>query len=128
MADYTINETSFEYTYSAAQQDEILKIRNKYLPKKESKLEQMRRLDKSAERAGTQAGIIVGVIGSLLMGIGMSCSMVWKGVLFIPGIAIGICGLAMMAAGYPLYKKITKKQREKIAEQILELSNDLIIS
>ena len=63
---------TFHFSYSAKQQEEIRKIREKYLPKEENKMEQLRRLDESTTRPGTIAAIIVGVIGALLLGVGMS--------------------------------------------------------
>ena len=75
MKDNVMNESKgFEYTYSAKNQKEIESIRKKYLPKEEDKMETLRRLDKSAEKPGTMAGIIVGVIGTMLLGIGMCCT------------------------------------------------------
>ena len=67
---------TFHFSYSAKQQEEIRKIREKYLPKEENKMEQLRRLDESATRPGTIAAIIVGVIGALLLCVGMSCTIV----------------------------------------------------
>lgn len=120
------NSQSFEYTYSAKQQREIENIRKKYLPKEEDKMETLRRLDRNAEKPGTIIAIVVGVIGSLVLGIGMCCTMVWTN-FFILGIIVGIIGMAILACAYPLYKKITKSQRAKIAEQILKLSQELSI-
>ena len=100
---------TFEYNYSAKQQKEIKTIREKYVPKEENKMEQLWRLDASATKPGTAASIIVGVIGALLFGIGMCCTMVWMGNLFIPGIVIGVAGLLAIAAAYPVYTHITKK-------------------
>ena len=54
----------FEYTYSSKQQKEIESIRNKYLFKQEDKLETLRRLDKSVEKPGTMAAIILGTTDS----------------------------------------------------------------
>ena len=71
------------------------------------------------------AGIIVGVIGTLLLGIGMCCTMVWADTVFVLGIMVGIIGIGILSTGYPLYKKITRKQREKLAGQILALSEEL---
>lgn len=116
----------FEYNYSAKQQKEIKTIREKYVPKEENKMEQLRRLDASATKPGTAASIIVGVIGALLFGIGMCCTMVWMGNLFIPGIVIGVAGLLAIAAAYPVYTHITKKQREKLAPEIMRLTDELI--
>lgn len=127
MADYVVNNETFEFTYSAKQQEEIEQIRNKYLPKQESKMEQLRRLDQQAEQPGMKASITVGSIGALLLGIGMCCTMVWNSSIgmFVGGIIIGVIGMAIVGTAYPLYKKITEKQRAKIADQIIALSNEL---
>ena len=127
MADYVVNRDSFEFTYSAKQQKEIEKIRNKYVSKEESKMEQLIRLDKQAERPGTIASITIGTIGTLLFGVGMCCVLVWKSSIeiFVAGIVIGIIGMMVAGFAYPIYKKVTKKEREKIAEQIITLSNEL---
>ena len=117
---------TFEYNSSAKQQKEIKTIREKYVPKEENKMEQLRRLDASATKPGTAASIIVGVIGVLLFGIGMCCTMVWMGNLFIPGIVIGVAGLLAIAAAYPVYTHITKKQREKLAPEIMRLTDELM--
>ncbi len=126
MSDYIVSEKEdFEYTYSAKQQEEIERIRAKYLPKQESKMEQLRKLDQQAEKPGQIISIAMGVIGSLIMGIGMSCCMVWNETLLVPGIFIGILGMIVLGFAYPLYLKITKKRRAKIAEQILALSAEM---
>ncbi|MFV0353104.1 MAG: hypothetical protein ACK5JF_12485 [Oscillospiraceae bacterium] len=118
-------ENSFTYTYSAAQQAEIKKIRQKYMPPEENKLEQLRRLDKSAQNRGTAVAIAVGVVGTLLLGIGMCCTMVWTG-LFIPGVIIGVLGIGVLSVAYPLYNTLVKKQRQKLAPQILKISDELM--
>lgn len=120
------NET-FNYTYSAKEQEDLRNIRNKYLPKEqnENKMEQLRRLDRSTTRKGTIISIALGVIGCLLLGVGMCCTMVWMENLFIPGVIIGIIGIAAVAVAYPIYTHITKKEREKIAPQILKLADEL---
>lgn len=117
---------SFSYTYSAKQQEEVQKIRKKYLPPKEDKMEQLRRLDKSASAKGTAAGIIVGLIGVLVLGFGMSCCMVWADRYFVLGIVTGIIGLAGVGLAYPLCSYITKKERERIAPEVLKLTEELM--
>ena len=119
------NEETFEYRYSAKQQEEIEAIRRKYLPKEEDKMEQLRQMDKRVSRKGTIISIIIGVIGCLLLGIGMCCTMEWAGRWFVPGIIIGVIGIVMIALAYPLYERITKKERKKIAPLILKLADDL---
>lgn len=119
-------DNTFEYTYSAPQQEEIKKIREKYLPKEEDKMEQLRRLDRSAVQKGQVVSLIVGVIGALVMGLGMSCCMVWGEELFIPGVIIGIVGTGGVSLAYPLYAFITEKERKKIAPEILRLTEELM--
>lgn len=116
---------TFQYTYSAKQQAEINSIREKYLPRAESKLERLRKLDQSSTRPGTVAALLLGVVGLTLFGVGMCCTMVWADRLFIPGIVIGLLGIAGICGAYPLYGLITKKRREKIAPQILKLTEEL---
>lgn len=120
------SKESFQYTYSAKQQEEIKNIRKKYMVQEENKMEQLRRLDKSVSQKGTAAALVVGIIGSLIMGIGMCCAMVWQGIWFIPGIFIGIAGIAMLSLAYPLYSRITKKERERIAPEIIRLTDELM--
>lgn len=128
MADIMVdNGMKFEYTYSAKQQEEIEQIRKKYLPKKEDKLETLRRLDRETERPGTIAALIIGIAGLLLLGVGMCCTLVWKEAFFVLGIVVGILGMGILSTAYPVYKKITKVQREKVAEQILALSRELTV-
>lgn len=119
------NEETFEYRYSAKQQEEIEAIRRKYLPKEVDKMEQLRQMDKRVSRKGTIISIIIGVIGCLLLGIGMCCTMEWAGRWFVPGIIIGVIGIVMIALAYPLYERITKKERKKIAPLILKLADEL---
>lgn len=116
---------TFHYTYSARQQKEIENIRKKYLPREENKMELLRRLDRSTSKKGMVVSIIVGVIGCLLLGVGMCCTMVWMKNWFIPGIIIGIVGIVAVAVSYPLYTRITRKERERLAPQILKLTEEL---
>ena len=120
------SEKTFQYSYSSKQQDEVEAIKRKYMPKQEDKLEQLRKLDKSAETPGTVVGLMLGIIGTLVMGTGMSCVMVWADTLFIVGIVVGLLGIVMIALAYPAYRIVTKKQREKIAPMILALSEELL--
>lgn len=118
-------KNTFHFSYSAKQQEEIKKIREKYLPREENKMEQLRRLDECATRPGTVAALLVGILGTLLLGVGMCCTMVWAQALFIPGILIGLTGILGISAAYPLYSQITKKQRKKLAPEIMRLTDEL---
>ena len=89
------------------------------------KMETLRRLDKDAERPGTIVALAVGITGTLIMGFGMCCTMVWTEQLFVVGVIVGIIGMTIAGVAYPMYKKVTKNQREKVAAQILALSSEL---
>ena len=116
----------FTYTYSARQQEEIRSIQRKYLPHEEDKMEQLRRLDRSVTRKGTRAALALGIAGTLVLSTGMSMTMVLADIWFVPGIAVGVLGLACMGLSYPLYVRVTKRERERAAPEILRLSSELL--
>ena len=121
-----MKNSKFDYTYSAKRQGEIEAIKKKYMKKEDDPFEQLRNLDKKAERPGIMLAIISGLIGTLLFGIGMSCCLVWSEQLLVPGIIIGFLGIVLISVAYPIYVKITKREREKLAPQILSLSEELL--
>lgn len=120
--------TTFQYTYSAKEQEELKRIRNKYLPKEENKMELLRRLDAQVTQKATMYSIIVGVIGTLILGTGMSCCLVWtkSAFIFIIGILIGVIGMAILAMAYPMYNRTIKRERRRIAPEVLRLTEDLL--
>lgn len=128
-----INE-GFHYTYSAKEQEEIKRIRNKYAAPatEEDKMAQLRRLDASVYSKATTAALVVGIIGALIMGLGMSLVMTDIGeaigtvVAMIIGIGVGIIGIVLVSLAYPLYSRTLKKEREKIAPEILRLTDELM--
>jgi molybdopterin synthase catalytic subunit len=122
---------SFEYTYSAQQQKEVEEIRKKYLPKEEDKMEQLRKLHAIPTQKAQAASLAVGVIGALIMGTGMSLAMTDIGaalgsLAMVLGIVAGVAGMVLAALAYPAYNRVLKKQREKIAPEILRLSDELL--
>lgn len=121
------NNQSFEYTYSAPEQDEIRRIRDKYLPKDEysSKLEQLRALDRKTEQKGSVISIVMGVIGTLMFGFSLSCILELTQLMVI-GVVVGIVGVIILAMAYPVYKRITRQEKERVAEEILKLTEELM--
>ena len=120
------NKNTFQYTYSAREQAEIKRIRSKYMPKEEDKMAQLKRLDASVTSKATMHALIVGVTGALVMGTGMSCCMVWTDKLLIPGIIIGLIGMGLVSLAYPLYHHTLKKERKRVAPEILRLTDELM--
>ncbi len=116
----------FNFTYSAKDQEELKAIRKKYLPPEEDKLQKVRAMDAHVANKATSISLIMGVIGSLVMGTGMCCCLVWQGVWFVPGIIIGLIGMITVGMAYPVFQHVVKKERRKIAPEILRLTEELI--
>ena len=125
------NNDSFSYTYSAAQQQEVENIRKKYLPKEEDQMARLRKLHAIPTKKAQAVSIAIGVIGALIMGTGMSLFMTDLGaalgnLALILGICIGIVGMILVALAYPAYNRVLKKERARIAPEILRLSDELL--
>ena len=124
-------DNSFSYTYSAEEQAEVQRIRNNYLPREESKMERLRALDRSVYQKAQAWSLSLGVVGALILGTGMSLIMselgALLGILALPvGIGAGLVGLVLVALAYPLYNRILKKERQRIAPEILRLTEELM--
>jgi len=125
------NKEGFCYTYSAAQQQEVENIRKVYAPKEEDKMEQLRALHTVPTRKAQASAIALGVIGALIMGTGMSLAMTEIGAMLgslamLLGIVIGIVGMVLVALAYPVYNRVLAKERQRIAPQILRLTDELM--
>ena len=126
-----MEKNSFEYTYCAKQQQEVEEIRKAYLPKEEDKMDELRRLHAMPNKKALSAALTVGIIGALILGTGMSLCMTELGTVLgnyamVAGIIVGIAGMGIVAMAYPLYSRTIKKEREKIASEILRLSDELL--
>ncbi len=128
------NKETFNYTYSAKEQNEIQNIRKKYVAPEEDKMERLRRLDASVTGKATVAALIPGMIGALFLGFGMSLVMsdlsrmigFGQNMAMFIGITIGIIGIALVCCAYPLYHHVIKRERAKIAPEILRLTEELM--
>ena len=125
------NKEGFSFTYSAEQQKEVEAIRKKYLPQEADKMEQLRRLHAVPTQKAQAASLAIGIIGALLMGTGMSFCLTDIGaalgnLAMLLGIVVGVVGMMLVALAYPLYNRVLKKERKKIAPEILRLSNELL--
>lgn len=127
-------DTSFKFTYSANEQEEIKRIRQKYMAQEEDGIQRLRKLDAQATGKATTVSLVVGILGALVMGIGMSLIMTeLAGILgmtymgsIIVGVVCGVVGMILVALAYPVYKKVLKSERDKIAPEVLRLSEELL--
>lgn len=127
---------SFSLTYSAKTQEEIRSIRKKYtsVEENEDKLATLRRLDAQVNSRASTVALIVGIIGALILGCGMSLIMTDIGsfisdsqiALTIIGVCLGVVGLLLVCSAYPLYNRTLSKERERIAPEIIRLSDELL--
>ena len=125
------NNENFSFTYSAEQQKEIEAIRNKYIPQEENKMDRLRKLHAIPTQKAQAASLAFGIIGALIMGTGMSLAMTEIGAILgslamVLGIVVGIVGMVLVALAYPIYNRTLKKERERIAPEILRLSDELL--
>lgn len=127
-------ENGFSYTYSAKEKDEILKIRQKYTDRDEDKMERLRRLDAQVAKKAQVVSLTLGTVGVIMLGFGMSLFMSDLGITLglkdtaalAVGIAVGTVGGIIAGVAYPVYNKVTKIQRKKIAPEILKLTDELM--
>ena len=70
-----MENNSFEYTYSAQRQKEIEEIRKAYLPREKDKMEQLRKPHAIPTQKAQAVSLAVGIMGTLILGTGMSLCM-----------------------------------------------------
>ncbi|MBQ8331011.1 MAG: hypothetical protein IJX94_00750 [Clostridia bacterium] len=130
------NNGGFSYTYSAREQEEIRKIRKKYTDneEKEDKMERLRRLDGKVTQKAQTVSLTLGIVGTLILGVGLSLVMSDLGEILgshrdmaLPlGILLGVVGCVPVCFAYPIYHRIVKRERKKIAPEILRLTDELM--
>ncbi|MBO7187756.1 MAG: hypothetical protein J6V68_05110 [Clostridia bacterium] len=121
------NQFNFRYTAPTEEErKEIDSIRRQYLPPKqsESKLERVRRLDAIVKNTAIIWALVLGVLGCLIFGLGLTMILEWN-FLFL-GIVLMVVGSGPMVIAYPTYLKVLKKYRERYGEEIIRLSEEIL--
>lgn len=119
------NTDVFTYRYSAEQSKEVARIRSRYLPKEENKLEVLRKLDRRVQTAGTAVSLCLGILGCLLFGIGMCFFLrVFAGGPWLAALFFAV-GAAPMLSAYPVYRHVAAKAKERLVPEILRLTEEL---
>lgn len=109
----------------------VSKIRTQYTEKENTALDELKALDKKAKAPANAFGCIFGVAAAIIMGAGMSLVMTDIGQTvgiaspMVPGIIIGVVGMAMAIVNWPIYKAILNGRRKKFAPQIIALSDKI---
>lgn len=117
-----------KYSYSALENEEILKIRQKYEPKQEKKaiIEKVKMLDKSVYDIAAAISIATGIIGTLIFGAGLSMILLTPDEHFISGVILGVFGILVMIAAYPVNQFAIIRRRKKIAPLIIKLTDQIL--
>ena len=110
----------------------VQKIRTQYTEKEHTELDALKALDAKVKKPANVFAYTYGSVSAIIMGSGMSLVMTDIGAMIgltatmVPGIVIGIAGLAMALTTYPIYKKILHSRKSKYAPQIMALSEKLM--
>ena len=129
-------ENGFSYSYSAKEQAELKRIREKYTAptQTEDKMARLRLLDASVTNTAQAVALVFGVIGTLTLGFGMSLCMTDLARLIgsnsdmamVIGIIVGVAGGVLASLAYPVYNAIVKAKRKKLAPEIIRLTDELM--
>ena len=108
------------------------KIRTQYMEKPPSELDALRALDAKVKRPANVFAYVFGSVSAIVMGAGMSLVMTDIGAILgmaatmVPGIVIGIAGMIMALANYPIYKKLLNARKSKYGAEIIKLSDKIM--
>ena len=129
-------KSGFTYTYSAKEQAELKRIRDKYIAptEAEDKMARLRRLDASVTNTAQAVSLVFGVVGTIILGCGMSLILtdlaqildLSSDTAMLIGIAVGIVGGILASLAYPIYTAIVKVKRKKLAPEIIRLTDELM--
>ena len=110
----------------------VQKIRTQYTEKQHTELDDLKALDAKVKKPVNTFSYVFGSVSTVIMGAGMSLVMTDVGSkigmkeTMIPGIAVGVVGMVMALANYPMHKKLLSDRKKKFAPQIIALSNKII--
>ncbi|MBQ7352714.1 MAG: hypothetical protein IJW54_01795 [Clostridia bacterium] len=124
-----MEKNEFRFTYKAPTEDErreIADIRRQYTAKgtEETKLDRLRKLDNYVNNFSVIVSLVIGVVGTLIFGTGLSAILLnWSIAL---GIILCILGFVVAICAYPVYIKTLNYNKNKYGDEILKLSEELL--
>lgn len=102
------------------------RIREQYVEHKETRLEELQKLDGKVKRPASIFGYVFGTAGALVLGTGMCLAMKIIGNLVPLGIVIGCIGIVMVSVNYSIYKALEKSRKAKYSTEVLRLTDELL--
>ncbi|MBE5742273.1 MAG: hypothetical protein E7360_03005 [Clostridiales bacterium] len=121
-------EKGFSFSYSAPTEEErkeVASIQREYLPiDKQDKIERIKSLDKKVKSTPMAVGISIGVIGTLILGLGMTMVLEWNMIFW--GVISGFLGAVVITLAYPIRTLLYKRNKEKYSKEILKLADEIL--
>lgn len=109
----------------------VQKIRTQYTEETHTELDALKALDRKVKAPANIFAYTFGTLSALILGSGMSLIMTDLHTVLgladplLTGTVVGILGLVMALANYPIYKGILGSRRKKFADQIIALSDKI---
>lgn len=107
------------------QQQYVEKITNQYRAPEENRLAQLRKLDAKVKRPAKIFAWIFGAAGALILGCGMCMAMEVIGGGIALGVIIGMAGIAVVSANYPIYSAMLSARKSKYADEIMSMGREI---
>lgn len=110
----------------------VQQIRDQYTEKKPTELDALKKLDAQVKAPAAAFAYAFGSLSALVMGAGMSLvqtdvgSAIGLKTTRTPGIVLGLAGMAMAIANYPIHKSFLENRKKEYAGRILELSDKIL--
>ena len=127
-----MSDNKFVYNYSAPTEDErreIEDIKKQYDggQVKKDNLTRLRELDKRVKRPPLIVSILLGVVGVLIFGTGLTMALEWvQYVGYAWSVVVMVVGIVPVAAAHPVRKAMVKSNKKKYGDEIIKLSNELL--
>lgn len=124
-----MNDDNFSFSYSAPTEEErreIESIKRSYIANenKYTKIEKLRMLDKKVKTPPTVVGLTVGIIGTLVLGVGMTMVLEWD--LTVEGVIVGCIGTVIACLAYPIRNLILNINKKKYSKEILTIADEIL--
>ena len=103
----------------------VQKIKNQYTTKQQTKIDQLKQLDKKVKKPARVFAYVFGTIGALVLGTGMCLAMKVIGDMMLAGVGIGLVGIGMVSCNYSMYKAVLDSRKSKYSNQILARTNQI---
>ncbi len=108
-------QKSVNITYSAQEQKKKETMQAKYdradVPGS-METEKIRRLEARCEKKSLSAALTIGIIGTLLCGVSLTCFLVWD--VYVWGGLAGLTGLASVISALPVYLWMMAKEQKSL--------------